>query len=89
MLLLCFPPTAYKALASNDIEFSSQAFPGIMSKWHGYDRYDFIFNDRDATVVAPSSALPGNPWKVSCIYLDAPVCDLSSWPGSTSPWAGR
>lgn len=26
-----------------------------------------------------------NPEKVACIYADAPVCDLASWPGRESP----
>lgn len=130
-------------------------------EWNGCDRYDFTFNDRQATVVVPRQAAKGNPWiwrpaffdafpsvdkalldkgfhvvyydlthlygspravelgtgfydmmtrrynlsekvtlegfsrgglfvlnwaaansdKVACIYVDAPVCDVFSWPG--------
>lgn len=29
-----------------------------------------------------------NPWKVSCIYLEAPVCDPRSWPGGKGDGIG-
>lgn len=153
--------TIYKALTGKESEHTMQAFPGLKSKWNGYDRYDFRFNDREAIVITPQKALKGNPWiwrpaffdafpsvdkalvekgfhvayydlthlygsprslelgtnfyntmtqvyglspkvtlegfsrgglfafnwaakntdKVACIYVDAPVCDLFSWPG--------
>ena len=140
---------------------SSQAFPGNHSQWEGCDRYDFVTDGRQATVVVPKNAAPGKPWiwrpaffdafasvdkellrrgfhiayldlthlygsprsvelgnrfyqamtsnyglsrrvvvegfsrggyfafnwaaanpdKVACLYVDAPVCDLTSWPG--------
>lgn len=133
----------------------------VQSEWEGYSRIDFKYNERDAILVFPKKALPGNPWiwrpaffgafpsvdkalldkgfhvayydlthlygspramregelfytymtdtyglspkvtlegfsrggycalnwaiknpdKVSCIYVDAPVCDVLSWPG--------
>ena len=142
-------------------DFHLQPFPGIRSKWRGFDKYEFSFEGRTAIVVSPVSPLPGRPWiwrpaffgafpavdvamlalgyhvvyydvthlygsprsqdmgdrfyaymrkyydfsekvimegfsrgglfavnwaarnpdKVSCIYLDAPVCDIYSWPG--------
>lgn len=153
--------TAFKAITGRDIEFSSQPFPGVKSRWQGYDRYDFQYNGRDAVAVVPKKSLPGNPWiwrpaffgafpavdialldkgyhviyydvtflygsprsqqlgdvfydamlkyyglapkvvvegfsrgglfavnwaarnpqRIACLYLDAPVCDVTSWPG--------
>lgn len=152
----------YRALTGKEAPaYTPQAFPGRKTDWNGFDRYDFIFNGRNATVVAPRKAVEGRPWiwrpaffgafpsvdkallergfhvayydlthlygspravrlgtefyqtmcryyhlsskvtlegfsrgglcalnwaaqhpdKVACIYLDAPVCDVFSWPG--------
>lgn len=32
------------------------------SSWHGYARYDFCFEGRDAIVVSPQKAVKGRPW---------------------------
>ena len=162
---LALAKAAYEAITGKDREFSLQDFPGVKSKWNGYDKYDFEFNGRSANIVVPKTPLPGKPWiwrpaffgafpavdiamlslgyyvvhydlaflygsprsqklgdefyaamrkyygfsekvilegfsrgglfavnwaagnsdKVSCIYLDAPVCDISSWPGKKRP----
>ncbi|MFZ4763597.1 MAG: GDSL-type esterase/lipase family protein [Roseimicrobium sp.] len=37
-------------------------FPGKRSDWHGFDRYEFDWNGKLATVVAPKVAAPGKPW---------------------------
>lgn len=143
---------------------TTQPFPGRKSQWEGFDRYDFLCNTRQATVVVPRQAAEGRPWiwrpaffgtfpsvdkallekgfhvvyydlthlygspraqrlgsdfynvmcrdyrlspkvtlegfsrgglfafnwgaknpdKVACIYVDAPVCDVFSWPGKHS-----
>lgn len=143
---------------------TTQPFPGKKSQWEGFDRYDFLCNTRQATVVVPRQAAEGRPWiwrpaffgafpsvdkallekgfhvayydlthlygspraqrlgsdfynvmcrdyrlspkvtlegfsrgglfafnwgaknpdKVACIYVDAPVCDVFSWPGKHS-----
>ena len=143
---------------------TAQPFPGRKSQWEGFDRYDFLCNTRQATVVVPRQAAEGRPWiwrpaffgafpsvdkallekgfhvayydlthlygspraqrlgsdfynvmcrdyrlspkvtlegfsrgglfafnwgaknpdKVACIYVDAPVCDVFSWPGKHS-----
>lgn len=143
--------------------YIQQPFPGKKSDWNGFDRYDFVCNSRQATVVVPRKAAEGNPWiwrpaffgafpsvdkallekgfhvvyydlthlygsphavqlgtdfynimyqfyhlspkvtlegfsrgglfafnwavknvnKVACIYVDAPVCNVFSWPGPT------
>ena len=153
--------SAYQAISQKTATFSLQDYPGVKSKWRGYDKYDFQFEGRDAIVVAPLAALPGKPWiwrpaffgafpsvdlamlalgyhvvyydvtflygsprslemgdhfyeamlkyygfssrvivegfsrgglfavnwaakhpdRVACLYLDAPVCDITSWPG--------
>ena len=142
---------------------SAQEYPGEKSSWEGCDRYDFKVEGRDALVVVPEKAAPGNPWiwrpaffgafpsvdqallkegwhlayydvthlklskkfydftvkefglsekmvvegfsrggymafawadaypgTVSAIYVDAPVCDITSWPGRHQPefWNG-
>ena len=150
-----------QSLTGKEYEFIPQAFAGVKKIWKGYDRYNFSFNDLNATVVAPKLAAVGNPWifrpaffgtfaqadsvlldkgfhvafldithlygspraqnlfgkfydylvkahhfstkvtleglsrgglfvlnwaaanpeKVACVYVDAPVCDIKSWPG--------
>ena len=35
---------------------------GKVSSWHGYDRYDFTFENRKAFIVAPKNPAPGLPW---------------------------
>ncbi len=37
-------------------------FPGNPTKWHGYDRYDFMVDDHPVLVVAPAKPAPGRPW---------------------------
>ena len=41
---------------------SAQEYPGEKSTWEGCDRYDFQVEGRDALVVIPKKAAPGNPW---------------------------
>ncbi len=149
------------AATSSEWQQSQHLYPGTQSQWEGYDRYDFQFDGRDATIVVPKEVAKGQPWiwrpaffgafssvdkallakgfhvvyydvthcygnpqavlqgtefyqlmcdrlglsekvtlegfsrgglyalnwaiqnpeKVACIYLDAPVCDVFSWPG--------
>lgn len=73
--------------------------PEAMTRWSKF--YDFLVNEHG---LAKKAALEGlsrgglfvfnwaseNPDKVACIYADAPVCDIKSWPfgmgqGSGSP----
>jgi len=35
---------------------------GDHSEWKGFERHDFTFKDREARVIIPQKALPGNPW---------------------------
>lgn len=36
--------------------------PGIKGEWQGYEREDFTFQGRAASIVYPKKAAPGNPW---------------------------
>jgi hypothetical protein len=157
----------YRALKGEEVpaDYRPQAYPGVRSDWQGYERYDFNFKEKQATLVVPKQAAQGRPWiwrpaffgafpsvdlallekgyhvayfeldnefanpaslktgdefykymvkfyalsprvvlegfsrgglyavnwalkysnKVACLYLDAPVCDVYSWPGQQSP----
>lgn len=33
-----------------------------ISMWNGFEKYDFTFEGRKATIVFPEKSLPGNPW---------------------------
>lgn len=145
-----------------------QPFPGKRSEWNSLNRVDFLYGEREATIVAPTRPAPGRPWiwrarffghgpqvdlallrngfhlayvdvinlygspkavtiwdgfyailtkefgfarkvalegmsrgglivynwaalhpdSVSCIYADAPVCDIRSWPGGLGTGTG-
>jgi pimeloyl-ACP methyl ester carboxylesterase len=41
---------------------NAATFPGVKSKWEGFDRYDFQVGGRNVIVVAPKQPLPGRPW---------------------------
>ncbi len=151
--------TVYKTLLGRG--FDGVVLPGRVSDWNGYQKYDFEFDGRGCSLVAPKVEAAGRPWiwrarffghepqtdlallargfhvayidvadlfggppavghwnafykyltgtlgfskkpvlegmsrgglivmnwakknpdRVSCIYIDAPVCDIGSWPG--------
>lgn len=53
----------YRTLTGNEPPaYTRQAFPGKVSNWNGFCRYDFICNGRQAIVVAPHKAAEGRPW---------------------------
>jgi len=54
--------TVGKSLTGKDYEFTPQAFAGNKTVWNGYDRYNFSFYGRSATVVTPKTPAKGNPW---------------------------
>lgn len=54
--------TIYKALTGKESTHEIQPFPGLKGKWKGYERYDFTYKNKAATVVCPQKALEGNPW---------------------------
>lgn len=53
---------AFETITGKKIDFRLQEYPGIKTRWRGYDKYDFKFKGRDAIIVAPEEALPGKPW---------------------------
>ncbi|MBI9016103.1 MAG: prolyl oligopeptidase family serine peptidase [Phycisphaerae bacterium] len=65
--------------------------PNAVKLWDDYYNYlttKFKFNKKPALEGMSRGGLfvfnwaKANPDKVSCIYADAPVCDISSWPSS-------
>ncbi len=42
--------------------FAENPFPGKVSQWNGYQRYDFSVDEKPVLVVAPKKAAPGRPW---------------------------
>ena len=54
----------YRTLTGNEAPaiITDQPFPGKKSQWEGFDRYDFICNARQATVVVPHKVAEGRPW---------------------------
>lgn len=40
----------------------SPPFPGKVSDWHGFRRYDFVVAGKNALVVTPEKAAEGRPW---------------------------
>ncbi|MBO6248276.1 MAG: hypothetical protein J6N54_05645, partial [Bacteroidales bacterium] len=44
------------------LALGAKDYPGEKSSWEGCDRYDFKVEGRDALVVIPQKAAPGNPW---------------------------
>lgn len=41
---------------------TAQAYPGTISNWNGYSKYDFTVGAKMVSVVAPKEAAPGKPW---------------------------
>lgn len=53
-------------------------FPGSVSSYHGFARYDFYVDDCAAVVVAPAQSLPDRPWIWRAEFFDAfPGVDLA------------
>lgn len=59
-------PLAEAAREADDMTGNLQAvaapFPGRLSDWHGFARYDFEVEGKAVLVVAPKQAAPGRPW---------------------------
>ncbi len=51
-----------KQLTGNDTGPVSAQYPGKKSEWHGFTRYDFQFDRRDAHLIVPDIPAPGKPW---------------------------
>ena len=43
----------------------------IKSTWNGFERLDFEFEERNATLVCPESATPDKKWLYKIEYFDA------------------
>ena len=43
----------------------------IKSTWNGFERLDFEFEGRNATLVCPESATPDKKWLYKIDYFDA------------------
>lgn len=56
LLLILFP-----SLVSADSQ-PQKEFPGVASKWHEFDQYDFELDGFDCRVVAPKQVAEGRPW---------------------------
>ena len=57
-LILCgFTGSSESAVAQE-----TTPFPGKVSDWHGFQRYDFVVAGKDALVVVPEKAATGRPW---------------------------
>ncbi|MBM4045225.1 MAG: hypothetical protein FJ279_08935 [Planctomycetes bacterium] len=66
------------ALAAVTLADTAPAFPGPKTTYRGYDRYDFTVDGCKCIVVAPKSALPGNPWVWRAEFFDSfPQVDLA------------
>ena len=59
LMLSLFAGSAGAAFAE---DASAPAFPGKVSQWNGFSRYDFEIDGRPVLVVAPKEPLAGNPW---------------------------
>jgi len=54
--------TIYKALTGKDTSLVSVQYPGKSTVWHGFTKYDFQIDRRNARIVVPEKAAPGKPW---------------------------
>jgi pimeloyl-ACP methyl ester carboxylesterase len=51
-----------KALTGKESDLIPAQYPGKQSSWHGFTRYDFQIDRRNAHVIVPAKAAPGKPW---------------------------
>lgn len=54
--------TIQKALTGKESDLLSAQYPGKQSVWHGFTRYDFQTDRRNAHMLVPDKAAPGKPW---------------------------
>jgi lysophospholipase L1-like esterase/pimeloyl-ACP methyl ester carboxylesterase len=52
----------YKALTGTDGKLVPAQYPGKQSVWHGFTRFDFQIDRRNAHIVIPNKAAAGKPW---------------------------
>lgn len=54
--------TIYKALTGNEGNLIQAQYPGRPVDWHGFTKYEFQIDRRNARIVVPDKAAPGKPW---------------------------
>ena len=54
--------TISKALTGKESDLIHAQYPGKQSSWHGFTRYDFQIDRRNAHIIVPDKAAPGKPW---------------------------
>jgi lysophospholipase L1-like esterase/pimeloyl-ACP methyl ester carboxylesterase len=54
--------TIYKALTGKDGTLIPAQYPGKQKIWHGFTKYNFQIDRRNAQIVVPDKAAPGKPW---------------------------
>lgn len=52
----------YEHITGKKGELVRQELPGVKSIWHGFDKYSFDFDGRDAHIIAPHKFLNSKPW---------------------------
>lgn len=56
------PPATAATPTSSAESTKPPLFPGKRSDWNGFDRYEFDWEGKAATIVAPKEAAAGKPW---------------------------
>lgn len=54
--------TIFKALTGKEEDLVQAQYPGKQSSWHGFTRYDFQIDRRNAHIIVPDKTAPGKPW---------------------------
>jgi dienelactone hydrolase len=62
-------------------------FYNFLTKQHGFSKKPVLIGMSRGGFCALRWAI-ANPAQVSCLYIDAPVCDLKSWPGGKGKGKG-
>ena len=62
--------TIYKALTGNEGILVQPQYPGKPIDWHGFTKYDFQIDRRNARIVIPDKAAPGKPWVWRACFPD-------------------
>lgn len=63
--------TLFAAVFIAAMSMQAASWPGKKGVWNDGKRYDFTVAGRNATVVVPQKALPGNPWVWRPAFFDA------------------